>query len=282
MMPVDTIADSSANKQLLPFLKWAGGKRWFAARYLEMAPDEYSRFVEPFLGSGAMFFALQPRSAILSDVNGDLVDCFRAVRDAPEQISEQLFEHHYAHCEEHYYRTRSEKPVDPINRAAWFIYLNRTCWNGLYRVNKRNEFNVPIGTKTNVVLPSDDFVATSKLLQEADIRCQDFEVTIDAAGPGDFLFVDPPYTANHNFNGFLKYNDKIFSWVDQLRLSSAVKRVAQRGAQVLVTNANHSSIREIYADIGKLDVVDRASVLAASSAHRIPIKELVVRTWLNS
>ena len=132
-----------------------------------------------------------------------------------------------------------------------------------------------------VVLPTDNFREIGRLLKDVKILCQDFEATIDASGANDFVFVDPPYTVNHNLNGFLKYNDNIFSWTDQIRLRNAVERAACRGAQVLVTNANHSSVREIYAGIGRLDVVDRTSVLAANSAHRIRTTELVVRTWLD-
>ena len=147
---------------------------------------------------------------------------------------------------------------------------------------QKNEFNVPIGTKTSVILPSDDFCAVGGLLSSAEIVCQDFEETLDDASLKDFVFVDPPYTINHNLNGFLKYNDNIFSWSDQVRLRDAVARAAGRGAQVLVTNANHGSVRELYSDIGKLDVVDRASVLAADAAHRMQTEELVVRTWLEA
>lgn len=265
-----------------PFLKWAGGKRWFADRCLHLVPRDHGRYVEPFLGSGAIFFALQPGDALLSDLNPDLINCYRAIRDAPESIAERLAEHHRLHDHAHYYETRSAKPEDPVECAAWFIYLNRTCWNGLYRVNRRNEFNVPIGTKTRVVLPNDDFFAVSQLLAGVEILHQDFETTLDAACTGDFVFVDPPYTVKHNLNGFLKYNDKIFSWADQLRLRDAVVRATERGALVLVTNANHSSIREIYEGIGRQQVVRRASVLAANAAHRSPTEELVIQTWLDA
>lgn len=265
-----------------PFLKWAGGKRWFVDRFLNLIPHNYARYVEPFLGSGAMFFALRPSGALLSDLNPDLINCYCAVRDAPESITEKLAEHHRRHSKVHYYATRSVKPEDPIEWAAWFIYLNRTCWNGLYRVNRRNEFNVPIGTKTNVILSNDDFFATSRLLSGVEVLHQDFEATLDAACVGDFVFVDPPYTVKHNLNGFLKYNDKIFSWSDQIRLRDAVVRATERGALVLVTNANHSSIREIYEGVGKQQVVKRASVLAASSAHRVDTEEIVIQTWIDT
>lgn len=265
-----------------PFLKWAGGKRWFADRCLHLIPRDHGRYIEPFLGSGAMFFALQPSTALLSDLNRDLINCYCAVRDAPERIIERLEEHHRRHGKAHYYETRSVKPEDPVEWAAWFIYLNRTCWNGLYRVNRKNEFNVPIGTKTSVVLPNDNFSEASRLLADVEIIHQDFEATLDASRAGDFVFVDPPYTVKHNLNGFIKYNDKIFSWSDQIRLRDAVVRAAKRGALILVTNANHSSIREIYEGVGRQQVVRRASVLAASAAHRSQTEELVIQTWLRA
>jgi DNA adenine methylase len=278
--PLEPAPNYDAGHQLAPFLKWAGGKRWFADRYLHLMPPKYHRYIEPFLGSAAVYFALRPTNALLTDLNVDLVNCYCAVRDASELVASRLLEHHRLHNKTYYYLMRSTKPTDPVEQAAWFIYLNRTCWNGLYRVNRKNEFNVPIGTKTNVVLPTDDFAAASKRLSGVEIIHQDFETTFEAAQDGDFIFVDPPYTVKHNLNGFLKYNDNIFSWADQLRLRDAVVRAANRGVLVLVTNANHSSIREIYECVGRQHVVRRASVLAASAAHRSQTEELVVQTWL--
>ena len=271
-----------AGNRFVPFLKWAGGKRWFVSRHLDMAPDNFKRYIEPFLGGGAVFFALQPKFALLSDLNSDLINCYRAVSESPILITEQLLKHHNAHTKDYYYRMRSKKPTDSVERASWFIYLNRTCWNGLYRVNKMNEFNVPMGSKENVVLPADDFLKISQLLSCVEILCQDFENTIETAEENDFVFVDPPYTVNHNLNGFLKFNDKIFSWADQVRLRNAVERASNRGAKVLITNANHVSVREIYSGVGRFDVVNRASVLAADANHRMKTEELVVRTWLES
>lgn len=279
VIPQNSLAVRQA---LAPFLKWAGGKRWFVNRCLYMAPKQYGCYIEPFLGSGAMYFALKPTRALLADLNPDLIDCYQAIRSSPAAIVERLALHHERHCHEHYYATRAIKPTDPIERAAWLIYLNRTCWNGLYRVNQKNEFNVPIGTKTNVVLPNDDFASMSRMLATADICNQDFETTLDAAENGDFVFVDPPYTVKHNLNGFLKYNDKIFSWADQVRLRDAVVRAAQRGAMALVTNANHRSIRDLYEGVGAQEVIERASVLSGSAQHRVRTEELVIRTWIAS
>jgi DNA adenine methylase len=272
--------DMSKTITVSPFLKWAGGKRWFAERWLHLIPDKFERYIEPFVGSGAMYFSLLPYTAILSDLNADLIAAYRAVRDDPVGIQRLLEYHDQRHSKGHYYLTRSEKPDAAIDRAAWLIYLNRTCWNGLYRVNRRNEFNVPIGSKTRVVLPTDDFRSVSSALQNAQLLIQDFEITIDLAETGDFVFVDPPYTVKHNLNGFVKYNDHIFSWTDQVRLRDAVVRASQRGAMVLVTNANHQSIREIYDRIGTQTVLNRASILAASSVHRSQIEELAIRTWV--
>jgi DNA adenine methylase len=140
-----------------PFLKWAGGKRWLTKQLSDQLPVTFNRYFEPFLGSGAVFFELEPGNAILSDANDELIATYRAVRDYPGEIFHQLKALHTRHDSALYYEQRSFQPTDEISAAVRFIYLNRTCWNGLYRVNRRNEFNVPIGTKDTVIFPDDDF-----------------------------------------------------------------------------------------------------------------------------
>jgi DNA adenine methylase len=164
-------------------------------------------------------------------------------------------------------------------RAARFIYLNRTCWNGLYRVNKKGEFNVPIGTKSSVILEGDDFELVSKALKSATITTCDFETTIDKAGRGDFIFIDPPYTVKHNLNGFIKYNENIFSWQDQVRLKKSISDAVEKGAFVLVTNANHKSIKELYKGSGEMIALNRASVIAGKSEARGTYSELAIKSW---
>jgi len=176
--------------------------------------------------------------------------------------------HHDAHGSDYYYGVRSSIPEDRVARAARTMYLNRTCWNGLYRVNLKGVFNVPIGTKSSVVFEHDDFHGISTQLLAADIRCCDFEETISEAQIGDFLFVDPPYTVRHNMNGFIKYNENLFSWNDQIRLRHAVAAAIERGAAIVVTNADHDSVRELYEDICDYRSVVRASVLASETARR--------------
>lgn len=256
-----------------PFLKWAGGKRWLIAANHLPVPHTYTRYIEPFLGGGAVFFHLQPKSSILSDINGDLIELYTVIRDDPIRIQRLLEIHHALHSRDYYYDVRSHLPNTPVERAARTLYLNRTCWNGLYRVNLKGEFNVPIGTKNNVVFDGEDFAEFSRKLKGAEIIIADFDETISRSGDGDFIFIDPPYTVKHNVNGFIKYNERIFSWADQVRLRDAVAAAAGRGAAVVVTNADHESVRSLYANVCSYRKLSRASVLAGDSARRGPTSE---------
>jgi DNA adenine methylase len=251
-----------------PFLKWAGGKRWLAASCTLPSPSTFNRYIEPFLGGGAVFFALSPARALLSDINSELIALYQIVRDEPERLKRILDLHQALHGPEHYYAVRAEVPDTAVERAARMLYLNRTCWNGLYRVNRKGEFNVPIGTKTAVTSADEDFKKISAALSRADIRNSDFQSTIEEASIGDFLFVDPPYTVKHNMNGFVKYNENIFSWADQVRLRDSVKAAAKRGAAVMITNADHECVRELYEQDFAYSSLARSSVLSGLSSGR--------------
>lgn len=263
-----------------PFLKWAGGKRWLAAKTLPQ-PAEFDRYLEPFLGGAAVFFSLLPARALLSDLNAELIELYRVMRDDPLRLTRILQVHHAVHNKDHYYAVRAWLPECPIERAARTLYLNRTCWNGLYRVNRKGEFNVPIGTKSSVLFDNDDFGRISWALAKAELRCCDFEGVIEEAGTGDFLFVDPPYTAKHNLNGFLKYNERMFSWTDQLRLRDALAGAISRGAGVVVTNADHNSVRDLYNGLAAYVSVGRASVLAGDASRRGPTTEAMFVANIN-
>ncbi len=251
-----------------PFIKWAGGKRWLLDNELMSLPSFDGRYFEPFLGGGAVFFHLAPARAVLSDANPRLIETYIAIRDDWQRVVTLLESMQKLHSKSFYYAERDRVRLKPHTRAAQFLYLNRTCWNGLYRENLRGKFNVPIGTKTQVVLPDDNFSETSKLLQNADIRACDFEETLFDARSGDLVFIDPPYTTAHNTNGFVKYNQKIFSWDDQLRLYRCIGAAKARGARVVLTNADHASIRELYADLGTPEIVSRRSVISGSAFAR--------------
>lgn len=264
------------NTSITPFLKWAGGKRWLAEKHLNLFPEFSGRYIEPFLGGASVFFKLRPSYAVLSDANPRLIECYQEIRDNPERIQKLLVRHQQRHSTEHYYDVRAFRYRHSWQRAAQFLYLNRTCWNGLYRVNRRGEFNVPIGTKNSVLLSTDDFESVSALLQNVALTCSDFQPAIEAAEEGDLVYVDPPYTVQHNFNGFVKYNENIFSWADQIRLRDAVVAASNRGVRVVVSNAAHSSILQLYENVGQVHNVTRSSVLAADGARRGNVDELMV------
>lgn len=269
--------DHKAPEIVTPFLKWAGGKRWLVACRPELFPKKFNNYYEPFVGSGAVFFYLSPKKSIISDANKELIDTYKVLRDDWPSVLRELNRHHKNHSEDYYYEVRSSMQCLPYKSAARFIYLNRTCWNGLYRVNLKGEFNVPIGTKTNVVLDTDNFEAVSRVLKRTLIKNEDFEAIIDKSKNNDLLFVDPPYTVKHKFNGFVKYNEKLFSWDDQVRLSDAIKRAASRGVKVILTNADHESVIDLY-DCSFFNVsrISRQSVIASEGSRRGECTELIV------
>lgn len=269
-------------EKVVPFLKWAGGKRWFVQRYESLLPKEYNKYFEPFLGSGAVYFTLLPEKAVLNDANKDLIEAYRGIKSRWRKVYELLKEHDQLHSKDYYYRIRSARYDLLEERAARMIYLNRTCFNGIYRVNLKGEFNVPIGTKTKAILDTDDFSRVSSALKKAKILNKDFEKVIDQAQENDFLFVDPPYTVRHNQNGFIKYNEVLFSWDDQIRLAKSLIRARDRGVKILMTNASHHSIRELYEPLGfDLKVVSRFSSISASSINRNKYEELIIMANIN-
>lgn len=268
--------DGGATK-VAPFLKWAGGKRWLVDKFGSILNIEFDRYIEPFLGSGAIYFKLAPQSAILADANSQLIETYQAIKDDWKSVQQLLQQHHELHTNDYYYIVREQSPSNKSERAARFIYLNRTCWNGLYRVNLKGKFNVPIGTKKNVIMDSDNFEDTSKLLSNAILLHADYKTSLAKATKGDFVFVDPPYTVKHNHNGFVKYNESLFTWEDQVSLKSAICEAVDRGAKVIVTNANHESIKELYKGIGEHIVLDRASIIAGDSEKRGRYEELLIK-----
>jgi DNA adenine methylase len=264
---------------LTPFLKWPGGKRWFVQRHSALLPTHYNRYVEPFLGGGAVYFHLQPTSALLGDINPDVVEAYQGIKRDWQRIQRSLEYKQRAHDthDDYYYKQRDRRPNDPLLRASRTIYLNRTCFNGIYRVNLRGEFNVPRGTKNEVLMHTDNFERVAELLQGAEIQLADFEVLIDQSKQGDLVFADPPYTVRHNLNGFVKYNEVLFSWQDQERLATALGRAKDRGAKIICTNANHESVQSLYEELGfQLRPVSRFSSISAASASRRQFEELVI------
>jgi DNA adenine methylase len=235
---------------MLPFLKWPGGKRWFIAKYRSHIPDNFNRYIEPFLGGGSIFFYLQPSEALISDINPELINVYIVMKYHHTSLSDLLKQHHANHSREYYYAIRENIPDNTIARAARFLYLNRTCFNGMYRVNQKGNFNVPIGTKLNCIYDIEQFPAYARALSSAEILVNDFSPVISVAKYGDLLFVDPPYTIAHNQNSFIKYNERLFTWEDQTRLFNNLCLARDDGAIVISTNANYHQINEMYQDNG--------------------------------
>lgn len=282
-MPSLMNVDEAKGTGLIPFLKWAGGKRWFVSQHGKIFPATYRRYIEPFLGGGAVYFHLRPKVAVLGDINPDVIDAYRAIKEQWVGLKRSLAYHQRAHnmTDDYYYDVRAKMPRKLVQRASRMIYLNRTCFNGIYRVNQDGAFNVPRGTKDAVLMDTDNFKLMSEQLQSADLRVADFEELIDEAAEDDLLFADPPYTVRHNFNGFVKYNEVLFSWADQERLAAALKRAAARGVKIVATNANHHSVKSLYSSWDFLTrTVSRYSQISADASNRRQFDELIITSNL--
>lgn len=265
--------------KIKPFLRWVGGKRWLITKYSEHFPTSYNNYIEPFLGGGAVYFFLKPQKAILSDLNSDLINTYNCMKNEPNELIKLLKIHKQNHSKDYYYQMRSKKPRLDSTKAAKFIYLNRTCFNGIYRVNRNGGFNVPYGNKSTIIYENECFESLSTVLKNTKLVNCDFEETIKSSKENDFLFVDPPYTVAHNNNGFIAYNEKIFSWDDQIRLFNALKKAKDKGVKILLTNANHFSIRELYENDFNLIEVSRYSSVSGLSEHRKKYSELIIKSY---
>lgn len=266
--------------QLVPFLKWAGGKRWLVNDYEELFPKKFGTYIEPFLGAGSVYFYLEPQMAVLGDVNSELIAAYQAIKSDWRALQGSLYYRQRRHREDvnYYYWLREKSPENLAEKASRLIYLNRTCFNGVYRVNKKGQFNVPRGSRDKVVVETDEFERMSNLLRKAELVVGDFQVLIDRAVAGDFVFADPPYTVRHNYNGFVKYNEVLFSWEDQERLAATLLCAARRGVKVMCTNANHASVRDLYNYREfTLQIVSRASNISADISSRRRFEELIIR-----
>lgn len=264
-----------------PFLRWAGSKQRLLRQIVPRLPDSFGTYYEPFLGAGSLFFLLEPRSAILSDSNLDLMRTYRAVRDNPKAILRHLADYDPLDRDA-YYRVRDSHFSDRFQSAAQFIYLNRACWNGLYRVNSKGQFNVPYGAPSSAnIIDANVLLACSSALNNPGVELlhSDFETAVGSSVAGDFIFLDPPYVTGHNNNGFIDYNEKLFSWTDQDRLAKKASELQQAGRNVLVTNAYHPDLLDLYPRFN-FDVLSRHSTLAGKGSCRKPIEEVLL--WRQS
>lgn len=257
-----------------PFLKWPGGKRWLAGRVAPILKAELQcRYFEPFLGAGAMYLAVRPDSAMLGDSNRDLIEFWSTIREWPNEVVQSVWR--FTNTRECYYQVRSSRPTSAIGRAARFLFLNRTCWGGVYRLNQEGHFNVPFGGSERTICRRSDVIAVAEAMQGSQLAAGDFATTMRVAGRGDVVYCDPPYTTKGAGNGFVRYNESLFSWSDQLRLATTAKSARRRGAFVAVSGLDHSEILELYTGwwVARFS---RHSLIGRDIASRRKISEVVV------
>jgi DNA adenine methylase len=262
-----------------PFVKWAGGKGRLLGALTARLPDRIDRYVEPFLGGGALYFALQPGDARLSDRNGDLVEAYETVRDDVEGLIAALRDHRYER--DHYYRVRAQDPrtLSRPGRAARLLYLNRTCFNGLYRVNRRGHFNVPFGRhKDPVICPAGRLRAASRALQAASFGSESFEEAVAGARRGDFVYFDPPYQPLTKTARFTAYTVNPFGPGDQARLAATFAGLDRAGVKCLLSNSYTPLVMELY-DGFRIEVIEAPRAISRDSATRTPVREVLVRNY---
>ncbi|UBF27744.1 DNA adenine methylase [Kovacikia minuta CCNUW1] len=263
-----------------PFLKWAGGKGQLIQQYLPFFPNQFSTYYEPFLGGGAIFFHLLPTRSQLMDINPELVNVYLCVRDQVETLIVQLQEHQNHHSSDYYYWVRSQTEAAPVERAARLIYLNKTCFNGLYRENSKGQFNVPMGSYKNPTICDPDLLrAVSTVLQSTRIEVGHFEAILDEAkSPQDFVYFDPPYHPISATSKFTSYNRYSFCTEDQIQLRDVFKVLAGRGVKVMLSNSDCPFIRNLYQDF-PIHTILASRAINSNAGKRGKITEVLVTSF---
>jgi DNA adenine methylase len=269
-----------------PFLKWAGGKRQLLPVIKEYVPRKYNSYYEPFVGAGAVLFSLQPAKSTINDTNSELINCYKVIKENPEDLLKLCQQHERNNSKYYYYTLRSQdrepsfKELSPVERAARIIYLNKTCFNGLFRVNSKGQFNVPYGDYTNPVVADPAVIkAVSAFINQRSVRiCQgDFADAITTARKGAFVYFDPPYHPISDTSSFTGYSLGGFGESEQERLKLVCDKLSDRGCNVLVSNSNAPLIRELYDD-SRYEIVEvKASrAINAVGSKRGKIGELLI------
>lgn len=276
---VDRAQAARRSRYPMPFVKWAGGKTQLLDTLLRFVPDGYRTYYEPFIGGGALFFALRPARAVIGDVNDELINCYEIIRSNPNGLMQQLDRHQYQR--DYFNRLRAIQPVGltPLERAARFIYLNKSCFNGLYRVNKRGEFNVPFGSyKTTPRYYDEENVrAAGALLMNTRIVSGRFDETLENASEGDFIYLDPPYQPVSG-TSFTSYTADRFLEHDQLWLKAQVDALTEKGCRVMLSNSDTAFTRWLYADY-QMTVVRAVRAINSDGNGRAAVNEIIIRNY---
>jgi DNA adenine methylase len=284
--PTPSRAPAPAVPAAKPFLKWAGGKKQLLAAFGPLYPKRpVLGYHEPFLGSGAVYFHvrawLAPKRITLSDGNAELIETFTAVRDDVEAVIRELDRHQNAHDDKHFYEVRDQLPIElfPAARAARLIYLNRTCFNGLYRVNSRGRFNVPMGRYVSpTILDAEGLRAVSANLAGTDLSASHFRRVLDGTRRGDFVYFDPPYVPVSSTANFTAYTKGAFGEADQEELAAVYRELDSRGCRLMLSNSDTPAARRLYAGY-RLEVLQARRNINSKGDRRGPVAELVVLNY---
>lgn len=251
-----------------PFLRWAGGKRWLKKEIDELVNiNNYNNYHEPFVGGGSILFHLKPINAYISDSNRELIETYLAIKENPNIVIENI--KMFKKDKESYYTIRSQYFENNFQKAAQFIYLNQMSFNGIYRVNANGKYNVPYGNREKYNFDYTNILLVSEFLQNVIIEHCDFQESLNKVRENDLVFLDPPYTIAHNLNGFVQYNQKIFSLEDQYRLTNAIDQIKEIGANYILTNAAHLKVKEIFdKENDTILEISRASVVGGKNSIR--------------
>ncbi|HGQ6523837.1 TPA: DNA adenine methylase [Streptococcus pneumoniae] len=272
---------------LQPFTKWTGGKRQLLPVIRELMPKTYNRYFEPFVGGGALFFDLAPKDAVINDFNAELINCYQQIKDNPQELIEILKVHQEYNSKEYYLDLRSadrDERIDmmsEVQRAARILYMLRVNFNGLYRVNSKNQFNVPYGRYKNPKIVDEELISAISVYinnNQLEIKVGDFEKAIVDVRTGDFVYFDPPYIPLSKTSAFTSYTHEGFSFADQVRLRDAFKRLSDTGAYVMLSNSSSALVEELYKDFN-IHYVEATRTNGAKSSSRGKISEIIVTNY---
>ena len=277
---VQTEARAAKRAAPAPIVKWAGGKSKLAGELLARAPAEYARYFEPFVGGGALFFRLAPKAAVLGDNNPDLIQMYRAVARDVEGVLRRLRLHRQRHDEAYFYKVRQAwnagEHKAASERAAAFIYLNKTCYNGLWRVNSRGHFNVPVGRYVDPAIYEPTALrAASRVLRSAELKTRAFAESVSPAGPGDLVYFDPPYHPLTETANFTSYTSASFGERDQRELAEVARDLHDRGCYVMISNSDAPLIRRLYKGF-RIEQVMCARAINSVGKKRGQVSELII------
>lgn len=263
-----------------PFLKWAGGKSRLISQYQDYFPKDYKTYYEPFLGGGAIFFYLQPSQAILTDINADLILTYQCVRDHLEELITLLQKHKQGHNSEYYYDVRNYHTGTDLEKAARFIYLNKTCFNWLYRVNSQGKFNVPIGKYKNPGICQEKVLKVASVaLEKVEIKHANFEEVLNyATTSNDFVYFDPPYYPLSPTSNFTAYSNFCFDENQQIKLRDIFIKLANKGVKVMLSNSDCPFIRDLYSGFN-VHTISAARSINSNAQKRGKITEILVTSY---